>query len=506
MAVASSNKTFGLTSAITYEYPTKDEIVLEEKLKKVLQSHAVFESQDQTAHRQSVLAKLNELVQSWTMTVAKSKNIPTSAAEKFGTKIYTFGSFRLGVHNPDADIDALVVAPFHIERKDFFTSFVKVLQNHPEVKKCNAVTEAYVPVIKFDFEGIEMDLLFARLNLKEIPANFNINDNNLLRNMNVHCVRSINGSRVNETLLKLVPNVHTFQLALRCIKLWAKSRGIYSNSLGFLGGITWAIMVARICQLYPNASSAVIVNRFFKIILKWIWPMPLLLKKVDDDFLGLPVWDPRVNMKDGYHLMPIVTPAYPAQNTTFNVNMSSFKVIHAELRRGLDTVDEIFANKSSWSKLFEPVDFIAKYKHFLRVDIESSNIKDHVEWSGLIESKLRQLVLNMEINNPINIAHINTKPYKISDTHTMWTIGIDFIKGAGAMHVDLTNSIRDFFNLIERSSFKIVKPGMIFDIKYINRKRLGAMLKDQLKPESSNRKRVLKSIENLIEVPSKRKC
>lgn len=39
---------------------------------------------------------------------------------------------------------------------------------------------------------------------------------------------------------------------LRLLKIWAKKKGIYNNAMGFYGGISLAIMVAKICQLFPN--------------------------------------------------------------------------------------------------------------------------------------------------------------------------------------------------------------------------------------------------------------
>ena len=58
-------------------------------------------------------------------------------------------------------------------------------------------------------------------------------------------------------------------LSLICHVLNFIGRAIYSNVNGFLGGVAWALLVARICQLYPNAVAGAIVSRFFIIMYQW---------------------------------------------------------------------------------------------------------------------------------------------------------------------------------------------------------------------------------------------
>jgi len=43
--------------------------------------------------------------------------------------------------------------------------------------------------------------------------------------------------------------------------------------------------------------------------------------------LSYQVWDPRFNTLDRSHLMPIITPAYPHQNSTYNVSRSTLSVM-----------------------------------------------------------------------------------------------------------------------------------------------------------------------------------
>ena len=51
-----------------------------------------------------------------------------------GCRVCTFGSYRLGVHNPGSDIDTLCVAPRFVERDtDFFVTLGDILEKRPEV-------------------------------------------------------------------------------------------------------------------------------------------------------------------------------------------------------------------------------------------------------------------------------------------------------------------------------------------------------------------------------------
>ena len=285
-----------------------------------------------------------------------------------------------------------------------------------------------------------------------------------------------------------VPNKESFRLTLRAIKLWAKRHGIYSNVLGYLGGVSWAMLVARVCQLYPNADSSTLVQKFFLVFLKWQWPQPVLLKKPEEAGLGFPVWDPRQNVADRFHLMPIITPAYPQQNSTFNVSNSTLKVMQEEFRLSLAICEEIITGKATWDKLFETPNFFAKYRHFLVLEVSSENEDDQLEWYGLVESKIRHLILSLE-REAIELAHIWPKPYpsQVEGKEKLcyyWFVGL-VIKapattdlGSQPQSLDLTTPIKNFSELVMRAAIasKTWKTGMKVEATYKKRKQLAQYL------------------------------
>lgn len=265
-----------------------------------------------------------------------------------------------------------------------------------DVGNMTAVPDSFVPIIKMEVCGIDIDLIFARIpTLNSVPLNLDLRDTKLLEGMDQAEIKSVNGTRVTDEILALVPQPKTFRTALRAIKLWAQRRAIYANILGFPGGVAWAMLVARVCQLYPTATGSTIVLKFFFIIGQWSWPSPIMLKAIETG--KEKTWNPQIYSGDKRNLMPVITPAYPSMCATFNISKSGKTIILKELKRGEAILKKIVANKLPWNALFDRHTFFTQdHRYYLNV-ISSSTSKDAaLAWSGLVESKVRILVMKLE--------------------------------------------------------------------------------------------------------------
>jgi poly(A) polymerase len=286
------------------------------------------------------------------------------------------------------------------------------------IEKCTSVPDAFVPIMKLEYQGIDLDLIFARLQLNSVPLTLDLEDNSLLRGLDDSDLRSVNGTRVTDDVLRLVPQEKTFRHALRCVKLWANQRAIYGNIIGFPGGIAWAMMVARIAQLYPNAAGSLIVARFFHLMKSWSWPTPVMLKNIEAGPLGhqVRVWNPKIYPPDGRHIMPVITPAYPSMCATHNITNSTLQVIKRELERADELCGHIFDEKSDkqWKHLFEGHTFFTKdFKYYLSVVSGSLNEEAQGDWKGLVQSKVRRLIGSIEQSQPnVSYARPFTKGYE----------------------------------------------------------------------------------------------
>ncbi|CAH0486692.1 unnamed protein product [Peronospora farinosa] len=443
--------------------PSDEDKRLNEELLQTLHSCGLYETEERLAQRGRVLKRLHHVLQEYALHEYET----TSKRPQPQLQLRTFGSYRLGVQSREADIDTLCIAPRHCTQASFFDKAPILLETSPNVTGLRVISDAFVPVIKMKVDGIPVDLLFVSLDLDSIPNDLDILDDRYLKGLDETSVRSCNGVRVTERILQLVPNPDTFRTTLIAVKHWARMRGIYSNVLGFLGGVNWAILVARICQFYPNLLPASLLARFFRIYQMWTWPNPIMVDRVDNPLnLGFSGWNPKINVRDRLHLMPIITPAYPAINSSYNVMASTLHILKSEFGKGFDRTLEIETKrvqKTSWAKLFVPPKFFQRSKHFLRVQIMANSAEDFDGWFGWVVSRLRQLFLRLEALPNLRIYpfgrffdFIETKdtcPKSSSkcEVHTSWLfIGLGFtapeiVPVTGATHsINLTSVIRDF--------------------------------------------------------------
>ncbi|KAK4221621.1 Poly(A) polymerase pla1 [Podospora fimiseda] len=412
---------YGVTPPISTNLPTEQEKRLHHALHDELRAQGTFESPAETEQREIVIAQLEKITNAFVKRAAKEKWPKNTILIRDAIgRVFTYGSYRLGVYGPGSDMDTLVVAPKYVTVEQYFKIFPEVLvQMAPKgaITDLTPVPDAFVPIIKFEFSGISIDLIFCSIQtLQQLPSekNWSLADNNLLRGLSENEVRSLNGTRVTDDILNLVPEPATFKLALRAIKLWAQRRAIYANIMGYPGGVAWAMMVARVCQLYPKATSAVVVNKFFHIMHKWPWPLPVLLKDIEYNIsvTRTAVWNPKIYNSDRNHKMPIITPAYPAMCATHNIGNSSMTIILKELEMGIKVTDEIMGGKRPWKDLFAKHTFFTSgFKYYLTVITSSRNKKAQNAWSGLIESKVRVLVNKLEMHHMIALARPFNKGY-----------------------------------------------------------------------------------------------
>ncbi|KAI9690437.1 MAG: polynucleotide adenylyltransferase [Bathelium mastoideum] len=414
--MADKQTQWGVTGPISMKAPTKPELQLNEALLAELKKQNNFETPEETQTRFTVIAHLKDVTRTFVRHVGERKGLPKSILDSAGGNVFTFGSYRLGVYGPGSDIDTLIVAPKHVSREDFFESFPAILEKMSPagaIEKLTPVPDAHVPIMKLEYSGVDIDLIFSRLAISTVPADLKLTDNNLLRGLTDTDIMSINGTRVTDEILQLIPQSKTFRHALRAIKLWAQRRAVYANVLGFPGGVAWAMMVARICQLYPKACGSLIVLRFFNLMSEWPWPQPILLKNIEDLPLNHRIWNPKIYPSDARHLMPIITPAYPSMCATHNISHSTKKIILREIKRAKDVSTAIFNGQLKWSDMFEKHTFFTQgYKYYLSI-VSASRTKEAQQiWSGLVQSKVRKLVLSIESSEAgIEVVHPFTKGF-----------------------------------------------------------------------------------------------
>ncbi|KAF2119884.1 Poly(A) polymeras-like protein [Lophiotrema nucula] len=492
---AQQPRQWGVTNPISNAPPTEADLKLNDDLVKALKAQDNFESPEGIENRQKVLRHYQRVTEAFVKRACKAKKCPESTVESAGGKVFPYGSYALGVSNPGSDIDTLLVAPKHVNSHDFFAFFEQTFREMSDAKDIGFIVpapDAYVPIIKMEFRGIDIDLIFVSLpSISSIGPDFTGVDKNMLRGLDDVAMRSVNGIRMVKELLDSVPEPKAFRYAVRAVKLWSTQRAIYGNVFGYPGGVAWAIMVARICQLYPKACGATVLSKFFSLMKQWHWPRPVMLKHIEEGSMGLRVWNPSIYHGDKFHLMPVITPAFPSMCATHTITHSTKHVMLEEFNRADSIVSAISLGKKSWVDLFERHTFFTKdHKYYLSIIAACRDRKSYEGFNGLVQSKVRLLCKGIddgdagaEIARPYNkyfervhrcknedqveavtkghltyllspedTLALQKSPESAGDDHIIhtatWYIGLTLPEGPGSKSLDISFPVADFKRLI----------------------------------------------------------
>ncbi|KAF4672316.1 hypothetical protein FOL47_000701, partial [Perkinsus chesapeaki] len=505
-------KQWGVSPAVSLSKPGAKDVAATEVMNEVLVAEAPQASEEERQLHKTVFSLMSELVSEWGREYAFSSGLEEKGCH---CELMAIGSARLGLQDPSSDIDCVVVAGHLISRDAFFKLFPVKLSERNDITNLNPVPQAAVPVIKMKCMDVDVDVLFCGL-AHPMDGPLDPSDDTILCDMDEKSARSINGVRVSDAIKASVPNFDNFLGALRLIRGWARRRGVYSNALGYLGGVSWAILVARICQLFPHMCSSQLVVRFFRVYSRWNWDPSegaVVLKHSEQrsgaGYQHHRVWCPPPKRTGGEQAflpavspMAVITPAYPSMNSTFGVTGTTMTTLKMELERGAQIISAKgvdLSRRKNWESLIDPFHFFdyqkGGYKQFLQIEVVGASALSHKSAEGLVNSKIKPLLMK---KMPEVAAEDNSKvPYRA------WTGAIPledptkeypycsalFVGLSIPTGIDLRPAVREF---MERLGAELAaqmpeyKAGGMFDVRV--RHVTLASLPDAVKGDSVKRK------------------
>ncbi|XP_038723185.1 nuclear poly(A) polymerase 3 isoform X2 [Tripterygium wilfordii] len=337
-------------------------------LHQLMVNEGLIPSSEEEERRQSVVYELRKIVLAWIKRVAWQRRLTKQQIAATSATVLTNGSYGLG--------------------EDFFIVLCNMLKDSPEVSEIHCVRDAKAPLMRFKFDGIPVDLPYAQLKVLSVPEDVDVLNPFFLRDMDEASWKSLSGVCANKCILQLLPDVESFQSLLRCVKLWAKRRGVYGNLHGFLGAVHLAILAAFVCQSHPGASLSALVSEFFKTFAFWPWPTPVVLQ---DGISPVPG-----DASEIRSFMPIQLPCTPYEYCHSNITKSTFYKIRAEFLRAHNLTRDLLRLGFDWSGIFEPFPYSKKYTQFVKIFLSAPDQDKLGDWVGWVKSRFRSLIVKLE--------------------------------------------------------------------------------------------------------------
>eukprot|EP00930_Biecheleria_cincta_P046717 TRINITY_DN32254_c0_g1_i1.p1 TRINITY_DN32254_c0_g1~~TRINITY_DN32254_c0_g1_i1.p1 ORF type:complete len:536 (-),score=83.82 TRINITY_DN32254_c0_g1_i1:118-1725(-) len=316
--------------------------------------------------------------------------VQTCGGESSEGELLLLGAHHLGVEAPDAAtsahpaadeaLDLVYVTTSAIQVDELVTRIGGLLTGLSSIKTMSpAAPDGFLsaPGLEFCLEGYPVKLLVSK-QVADIPR--------LSKNSSAipYEIAGLIARQVTESILESVPDQGLFRQLLRCVRHWAKRRGIYGQAqeFGYMGGIGWAVCCARVCQVEQSTQLSQLMNAFFSMYSNWDFTCPIQLFQGDP---SLPTTIP-ARHEEG---KMIVRMPVGDLNATPNVTPNCLKVIRKELRRAADISGMVLKGSESWTRLLSKASFFTSHRHYLELDFMGSSKEVMTPWLAWARQQLR---------------------------------------------------------------------------------------------------------------------
>ncbi|KAL3069263.1 hypothetical protein niasHT_034493 [Heterodera trifolii] len=350
------------------------------------------------------------------------------------------GSLLLNSHTIGSDVNLVCLTPGEwLKVKDFMGTdknaqcvqnkctgeaanaaalFCKICENKHASGLVKIESES-IMLIRFDFDGIPFDISLVTVpSMENLPMRITDDEvDKMLRKFNwsnssdkKQMIRTLSSYRSTLYITNLFNGAITiktdlgqiaydqvnFRNMLKTLKIWATNNFIYSNKMGFLNGMTLALLVAKIVLLYPFASTAFLLEQFFLYYSTRLGRFPVQINKLDQtdvDSISSGAFS-LLNLRE--FELPVLTPTVPAQNAARLVTHSNATTIRREMIGALKKIKSM-KGKFDLAIFLNFVPFAQKYQTFIVINCMAQRKEDADEFCGFVEWKMRvQIIFDID--------------------------------------------------------------------------------------------------------------
>lgn len=310
--------------------------------------------------------------------------------------VHALGSERLGTAEPGSDLDLLCVGAAAAPRAELLARIAGELARRWPAATLRLAPGATVPILEAQLGEVSVDLAYVALPPEALAADrltaAPVADLPVYW-LAAHDAELDAASRLallgvadaDELLRRAGARGQLDELRALCraVGQWAKARGIWGNAIGYLGGISWAVLAQWTLEQDPPAAGAIVhLARLTERLARWDPRQAIALPGLRHDW-------------HSGDTLAVLAPVAPVRNTARNVTRGTWQILRDEAARAT----EILRGRPHAEHL--PDELLAPYRPppeaigalQLELDVRP---QDRAACAGWLLGRIRALLLDLE--------------------------------------------------------------------------------------------------------------